>query len=63
MIMFKIFNDLKVNRFYIIKMNNPIMNNNGGNMMDMMKSNLMTMLMFKSVNNGEKSNNMYDMIW
>ena len=39
-------------------MNNPNMNvNNAGNMMDMMKSNLLTMLMFKSINNGEKSNN------
>lgn len=46
-----------------LNMNNLNMNNNGGNMMDMMKSNLMTMLMFKSVNNGEKSNNMYDMIY
>ena len=45
-------------------MNNPNMNvNNAGNMMDMMKSNLLTMLMFKSINNGEKSNNIYDMIY
>lgn len=37
-------------------MNNP-------NMMDMMKSNLSRMLMFKSINNCEKSNNIYDMIY
>jgi len=64
-IMFKKCKDLKVNRFYINNMNNPNMNINGGNMMDMMKSNLITMMMFKSVNNNnsEKSSNMYDMIY
>lgn len=60
--MFKKCKGLKVNGSYIINMNNQ--NMNGGNMMDMMKSNLLTMMMFKSVNNnGEKSNNMYDMIY
>ena len=52
-----IFNYLKVNRFYIINMNNQNMNINGGHIIDVLKSNLMTMMMFKSVNNNSEKNN------
>ena len=48
-------------------LNNPTMNMNmnNGNMMEMLKSNLMTMMMFKSINNNnsEKGNNIFDMVY
>jgi len=47
--------------------NNPTMNMNmnNGNMMEMLKSNLMTMMMFKSINNNnsEKGSNIFDMVY
>lgn len=47
-------------------MNSPNMNlNNGnGNIMDVIKSNLMTMMLFKSANsNTEKGGNIFDLLY